>query len=92
MKKTLYVKVKGLRTLQDRYADAYRLFVQPVTRGFERKSLCTAFRQVSRLIDHCIGHLPGCPVIWRRQLLNYGDEFVQDLHLFPFSSESIERK
>ena len=46
---------------------------------------CTAIRQVSRLEDHCIGHLPSFPVIYRLQLPNYGDEFVQDLHLFPFS-------
>ena len=51
--------------------------------------LCTAFRQVSRLIDHRIRHLPGFPVIYRLLLLNYGDEFVQDLHLFPFSPEPI---
>ena len=29
------------------------------------------------------------PVIYRPQLPNYGDEFAQDLHLFPFSPEPI---
>lgn len=47
----------------------------------------TTQRQVSRLIYHCFGRLPGCPVTYRPSLLNYGDEFVQDLHLFPFSPE-----
>ena len=49
------------------------------------KCFCTALRQVSRLKDLCIRHLPGFPVISRLLLPNYGDEFVQDLHLFPFS-------
>lgn len=53
------------------------------------KCFCTAFRQVSRLKDHRIRHLPSFPVIYRPQLPNYGDEFAQDLHLFPFSSEQI---
>ena len=52
-----------------------------------KQCFCTAFRQVSRLEDHCIRHLPGLPVIYRLQLPNYGDEFVQDLHLLPFSPE-----
>ena len=52
-------------------------------------SFCTAVRQVSRLKDHRIRHLPGFPVISRPLLPNYGDEFVQDLHLFPFSPEPI---
>ena len=47
----------------------------------------TTQRQVSRLIYHRFGRLPGCPVTYRPSLLNYGDEFVQDLHLFPFSPE-----
>ena len=47
------------------------------------------FTNVPRLIYHCFGRLPGCPVTYWPSLLNYGDEFVQDLHLFPFSPEPI---
>ena len=64
-------------------------YVQPVTRGLKHYCFRTTQRQVSRLIDHRIRHLPGFPVIYRFLLLNYGDEFVQDLHLFPFSPEPI---
>ena len=50
--------------------------------------------QVSRLIgsgstSHRIRYLPGFPVICQRLLPNYGDEFVQDLHLFPFSPDTM---
>ena len=62
--------------------------VQPVTRGLKHR-FCTAFRQVSRLKDLCIGHLPSFPVITRLLLPNYGDEFAQDLHLFPFSPKPV---
>ena len=53
------------------------------------KCFCTTSRQVSRLKDHHIRHLPSFPVIYRLQLPNYGDEFVQDLHLFPFSPKPM---
>ncbi len=59
---------------------------------------CTTSRQVSRLKDRGLHQqqtiasaifpgkdLPLFPVISRLLLPNYGDEFVQDLHLFPFS-------
>ena len=36
--------------------------------------------------------LPGCPVTYWPSLLNYGDEFVQDLHLFPFSPEPASHR
>ena len=35
---------------------------------------------------------PGCPVTYWPSLLNYGDEFVQDLHLFPFSPEPASHR
>ena len=63
--------------------------VQPVTRGLKHYCFRTTQRQVSRLIYHCFGRLPGCPVTYWPSLLNYGDEFVQDLHLFPFSPVQI---
>ncbi len=44
-----------------------------------------SIRQVSRLIVHRLRHLPGFPVIHSASLPNYGDEFVQDSHLFPYS-------
>ncbi len=58
------------------------------------KCFRTAFRQVSRLIDHHICRLPRkrypwFPVTYRLLLPNYGDEFVQDLHLFPFSPKPM---
>ena len=53
------------------------------------KYFCTAYRQVSRLKDHHVGHLPSFPVIYRLSLPDYGDEFVQDLHLFPFSPKPM---
>ena len=43
-------------------------------------------RQVSRLIvQMLLLHLPGLPVVSKHKLTKYGDEFVQDSHLFPFS-------
>ena len=43
-------------------------------------------RQVSRLIAQTlVAFLPGLPVVQQPKLANYGDEFIQDLHLFPFS-------
>ena len=65
----------------------YKSNVQPFNSWFETFRFCTVLRQVSRLKDHRIRHLPSFPVISRLLLPNYGDEFVQDLHLFPFSPE-----
>ena len=33
--------------------------------------------------------LPGLPVVSKHKLTKYGDEFVQDSHLFPFSPVQI---
>ena len=33
--------------------------------------------------------LPGLPVVSKQKLTKYGDEFVQDSHLFPFSPVQI---
>ena len=47
-------------------------------------------RQVSRLIvQMLLLHLPGLPVVSKHKLTKYGDEFVQDSHLFPFSPVQI---
>ena len=47
-------------------------------------------RQVSRLIvQTLLLHLPGLPVDSKQKLTKYGDEFVQDSHLFPFSPVQI---
>jgi len=54
---------------------------------YQSKRFRTTIRQVSRLIDHRICRLPGYPVAYWLQLPKYGDEFVQDSHLFPFSPE-----
>ena len=65
------------------------IYVQPFYSWSETFVSVLTRRQVSRLKDHRIHHLPSFPVISRLQLPNYGDEFVQDLHLFPFSPEPI---
>ena len=60
-------------------------FVLPVTRGMNFPFLYCE-RQVSRLIAQTlVAFLPGLPVVQQPKLANYGDEFIQDLHLFPFS-------
>ena len=80
-RKTLFLKIGK--------ESAHNPNVQPFYSWSETHRFCTALRQVSRLIDPCIRHLPSFPVIHRLLLPNYGDEFVQDLHLFPFSPEPI---
>ena len=64
-------------------------FVLPIPRGLNFRSR-TAQRQVSRLIvQMLLLHLPGLPVVSKHKLTKYGDEFVQDSHLFPFSPVQI---
>ena len=61
--------------------------VQPITRDLE---FIFPYQTTGRFPDLPINicfYLPGLPVIYRLQLPNYGDEFVQDLHLLPFSPE-----
>ena len=66
-------------------------FAQPMPRGPESvftpdPMYCGG--QVSRLIDQARpAFLPGLPVANRRALSNHGDEFVQESHLLPFSSD-----
>ena len=62
----------------------HSFFVQPVTRG-QGKFPANSERQVSRLIHLHLCRLPALPVAYWHKLRNYGDEFAQDLHLFPFS-------
>ena len=61
--------------------------VQPFYSWSETHRFCTALRQVSRLIDHRIHLSSQSPSDISASLPNYGDEFVQELHLFPFSPE-----
>ena len=72
--------------------------VQPVTRGpkqmfpYSIQAGLPAYR--SWFVNLRIGRLPGkgfplFPVTYWLLLPNYGDEFVQDLHLFPFSPKPM---
>ena len=64
-------------------------FVRPIPRGMN-SSFLYCERQVSRLIvQMLLLHLPGLPVASKHKLTKYGDEFVQDSHLFPFSPVQI---
>jgi hypothetical protein len=67
----------------------HSFFVQPVTRG-SGKFPAYSERQVSRLIHLHLCRLPALPVAYWHKLRNYGDEFAQDLHLFPFSPKPTE--
>ena len=67
----------------------HSFFVQPVTRG-SGKFPAYSERQVSRLIHLHLCRLPALPVAYWHKLRNYGDEFAQDFHLFPFSPKPTE--
>ncbi len=67
----------------------HSFFVQPVTRG-QGKFPAYSERQVSRLIHLHLCRLPALPVAYWHKLRNYGDEFAQDLHLFPFSPKPTD--
>ena len=64
-----------------------RIFVQSITRDSGHNAPCTGPGQVSWLIHRReIRAFPAWrPVTYSLTLRNYSDEFVQDLHLFPFS-------
>ena len=58
--------------------------VQPFYSWSETHRFCTALRQVSRLIDHRIHHLPGSPVIyWLRSLITVTSSY-RICTCFPF--------
>ena len=87
VKKSFYQNVKGRRgTNSCKYRKSFRRHNQfLVVRSVSSR---TSSRQVSWLIsNNASGRLPGFPVTSWPTLLNYSDEIVQDLHLFPFSPD-----
>ena len=65
------------------------LSVQSITRDLECTFPAPATGRFPDLQIFYTEHLPGLPVVLRLLLTKYGDEFVQDSHLFPFSPVQI---
>ena len=80
-RKTLFLKIGK--------ESAHNPNVQPFYSWSETHRFCTALRQVSRLIDHRIHHLPGFPVIyWLRSLITVTSSY-RICTCFPFHRSQL---